>query len=245
MTINEQRFNVVAKEGMDKYEKALEAKSPQNKIKHATAAIKEMKTAIQLAEIIGKKDKIAYLEEYIVLSESLIAEMEYENKKLKEAIEGFNRALEHNQKTLMNQETWIRELYITDKLMRIAKMQENWSAADNFAIRIYEAAKRVLDVPKRIDYLNRIKNVFIESKNLDWINKTYEEMLKTLKKVDGDVKKTKAAVYCDYGKYLHVVLKKEKKAKELVEEAVAIYNEFAMEPEKTAALELLNSFKNK
>ena len=214
MTSNEQRFNNYVTDAMAIYNRATEAKSSKNIIRLANKTLKTVEQAIKLAPIIKAKEKIGYLNEFVTLSHALIAEAHYNNKDIKSAIVSFSNAQKSNKNTLGNQETYIRECYILSKLMDIGKLQENWKIADNFAQKILLSSKKLEDSMKALKYYIKIRDVFIESKNLDFINKSYSEMLKICKKKEF-VKEnpTKVAeVYDNYAKYLYIVLKKEKSA---------------------------------
>lgn len=182
MTSNEQRFNNFVNEAMAIYNRATEAKSSKNIVRLANKTLKIIDQAIKLAPIIDAKEKIGYLNEFVTLSHALIAEAHYNNKDLISAIESFNIARQSNINTLKNQETFTRDCYILSRLMGIGKLQENWRIADKFAQKIFFSAKKLEDYVKALKYFIKIKDVFIESKNLDFINKSYSEMLKICKK---------------------------------------------------------------
>lgn len=234
MTSNEQRFNNFVKDAISKYKHAVEAKSSKNTIKHSNATLKLIKQAIELAAIINVKEKVPYLHEYATLSYALIAEAYYEKKDFISAIEYYNKAQEANKKTLGNQETVIRDSYLLKCLMNLAKFQKNWRIADKFAQKIFISSKKIENPSKALQYLMEIKDIFIESKNLDYINKSYKRMLKICqsKEAKKDLRKTIAEVYADYAKYLNIVLKKDKTAIKYFQKAKEIYLELNMKPEE-------------
>lgn len=225
MTSNEQRFNNYVTDAMAIYNRATEAKSSKNIIRLANKTLKIIDQAIKLAPIIDVKEKISYLNEFVTLSHALIAEAHYNNKDLISAIKSFNIAQQSNINTLKNQETYIRDCYILSRLMDIGKLQENWRIADKFAQKIYFSAKNLEDFVKALKYFKKIKDVFIDAKNLDFINKSYSEMLKICKKKDFLKKnqKTVADIFDDYAKYLYIVLKKEKSAIKYYSKAEKIF----------------------
>ena len=225
MTSNEQRFNNYVTDAMAIYNRATEAKSSKNIIRLANKTLKIIDQAIKLAPIIDAKEKMGYLNEFVTLSHALIAEAHYNNKDLISSIESFNFARQANINTLKNQETFTRDCYILSRLMGIGKLQENWRIADKFAQKIFFSAKKLEDSAKSLKYLIRIKDVFIESKNLDFINKSYSEMLKICKKKEimKENPKTVAEIYEDYAKYLYIVLKKGKNAVKYYSKAKKIF----------------------
>jgi deoxyhypusine synthase len=233
MTSNEQRFNNYVTDAIAIYNRASEAKSSKNIIRLANKTLKTVEQAIKLAPIIKAKEKIGYLNEFVTLSHALIAEAHYNNKDLKSAIESFSFAQRTNKNTLGNQETYIRECYILSKLMDIGKLQENWKIADNFAQKIFFSSKKLEDSMKALKYFIRIKDVFIESKNLDFINKSYSEMLKICKKKEIVKENPKFIVdiFDDYAKYLYIVLKKGKSAVKYYKKAESILEDLNLKPE--------------
>lgn len=214
MTSNEQRFNNYVTDALATYNRATEAKSSKNIIRLANKTLKTAEQAIKLAPIIKAKEKIGYLNEFVTLSHALIAEARYNNRDIKSAIISFSNAQKSNKNTLDNQETYIRECYIFSKLMDIGKLQENWKIADNFAQKIFFSSKKLEDSMKVLKYYIKIRDIFIESKNLDFINKTYSEMLKICKKKEFTKENPikVAEIYDNYAKYLNIVLKKQKSA---------------------------------
>jgi len=227
MTSNVQRFNNYVTDAIAIYNRATEAKSSKNIIRLANKTLKTINQAIDLAPIIKAKEKIPYLTEFVALSHALIAEAHYNNKDLKSAIESFNIAQKSNKNTLGNQETYIRDCYILSRLMDIGKLQENWKIADKFAQKIFFSAKKLENSMKALKYLIKIRDVFIESKNLDFINKSYSEMLKICKKKEF-IKENQinvAEVYDDYAKYLYLVLKKTKNAVKYYKKAELLLKE--------------------
>jgi len=235
MTSNEQRFNLYVDDATAIYKRATEAKSSKNIIRLANKTLKTIEQAIKLAPIIKAKEKIPYLNEFITLSHALIAEAHYSNKDLKSAVESFNIAQNSNKTTLGNQETYIRDCYILSRLMEIAKLQENWRIADKFAQKIFYSSKK-LEIShslKALKYLKKIKDVFIDAKNLDFINKSYSEMLKICKKKEilKEEPKVAAEIYDDYAKYLYIVLKKTKSAVKYYKKAESILEELNLKSE--------------
>ena len=233
MTSNEQRFNNYVTDAMAIYNRATEAKSSKNIVRLATKTLKTINQAIDLAPIIKAKEKIGYLNEFVTLSHALIAEAHYNNKDLKSAIESFNIAQKSNKNTLGNQETYVRDCYILSRLMDIGKLQENWKIADKFAQKIFFSAKKLENSMKALKYYIKIRDVFIESKNLDFINKSYSEMLKICKKKETVKENPKivAEIYDDYAKYLYVVLKKTKNAVKYYKKAVLLLEELNLKSE--------------
>ena len=224
MTSNELRFNNYVTDAMAIYKRATEAKSSKNIIRFANNTIKTINQAVKLAPIIKAKEKIPYLNEFVTLSHALIAEAHFKNRDLKSAIESFNTAKKYNEKTLNNQETFIRKCYILSRLLDITKLQENWIIADKLARQLFFSSKKLEDSKKALKYFISIKDVFIESKNLDFINKSYSEMLKICKKKDvlKENPKIVAEIYDDYAKYVYIVLKKENSAKKYYKKAESI-----------------------
>ncbi|QEE17680.1 hypothetical protein DSAG12_03517 [Promethearchaeum syntrophicum] len=247
MTSNEQRFNNYVTDAMAIYNRATEAKSSKNIIRLANKTLKTIEEAINLAPIIKAKEKIPYLNEFVTLSHALIAEAHYNNKDLKSAIESFTIAQKTNKNTLGNQETNIRECYILSKLMAIGVLQENWRIADKFAQKIYISAKKLENTVKSLLYLIKIKDVFIESKNLDFINKSYTEMIKICKKKEflKENPKKVAEVFSDYAKYLNLVLKKQKTAINYYSKAVDIYEGLNLKKEALIITEKIEKIKKK
>ncbi len=233
MTSNEQRFNNFVTDAMAIYNRATEAKSSKNIIRLATKTLKIINQAIDLAPIIKAKEKIPYLTEFVTLSHALIAEAHYNNKDLKSAIESFNIAQKSNKNTLGNQETYIRDCYILSRLLDITKLQENWRIADKFAQKIFFSSKKLEDSMKALKYYIKIRDVFIESKNLDFINKSYSEMLKICKKKETVKENPKivAETYDNYAKYLYIVLKKSKNAIKYYKKAELILEDLNLKSE--------------
>jgi len=247
MTSNELHFNNYVKNAVAIYNRATEAKSSKNIIRLANKTLKTAEQAIKLAPIIKAKDKIGYLNEFVTLSHALIAEAHYNNKDLKSAIESFSLAQKTNKNTLGNQETYIRECYILSKLMDIGKLQENWRIADNFAQKIFFSSNKLENSTKALKYYIRIKDVFIENKNLDFINKSYSEMLKICKKKDFAKENPKkvAEVYDDYAKYLYIVLKKEKNAVKYYTKAEDIFKALDLKNEAQIIREKIKKINKK
>ena len=247
MTSNEQRFNNYVTDALATYNRATEAKSSKNIIRLANKTLKTIEQAIKLAPIIKAKEKIGYLNEFVTLSHALIAEAHYNNKDLKSAIESFSLAQKTNKNTLGNQETYIRECYILSKLMDIGKLQENWRIAEKFAQNIFFSSKKLEESMKALKYYKIIKDVFIESKNLDFINKSYSEMLKICKKkefVKENPKKV-AEVYDNYAKYLYIVLKKEKSAVKYYTKAEDIFKSLNLDNEAQIIREKIEKINKK
>jgi tetratricopeptide (TPR) repeat protein len=240
MTVNEKRFNNYVQVGISKYDKAVEAKSTKNTIKLADLSIENMRNALQLAKIVNKKEKEPYLWEYITLCEALKGMTYYEGKDLKEAIVQFNLARESNKKTLKNQETIIRDLYLLEKLVNIASLQQNWGAADNISQLIYGSALKVKELQKKIDYLVKIKNIFIESKNLSYIKKCYSKLIKLCNNEDSDLDKSKATIYSDYARFLEIVMKKKKKAAEFYDLAIELFKKLDLNADLARVIEQRN-----
>ncbi len=247
MTSNEQRFNNYVTDAMAIYNRATEAKSSKNIIRLANKTLKIIDQAIKLAPIIDAKDKIGYLNEFITLSHALIAEAHYTNKDFISAIESFNIARQTNLNTLKNQETYIRDCYILSRLMGIGKLQENWRIADKFAQKIFFSAKKLEDSVKALKYLIKIKDIFIEAKNLDFINKSYSEMLKICKKkeIAKENPKTVANIYNDYAKYLYIVLKKGKSAVKYYSKAEKIFKGLDLKNEAQIVREKIEEINGK
>ncbi len=247
MTSNEQHFNNYVKNAVAIYNRATEAKSSKNIIRLANKTLKTVEQAIKLAPIIKAKEKIGYLNEFVTLSHALIAEAHYNNKDIKSAIVSFSNAQKSNKNTLGNQETYIRECYILSKLMDIGKLQENWKIADNFAQKIFFSSKKLEDSMKALKYYIKIRDVFIESKNLDFINKSYSEMLKICKKKEF-VKENPidvAEVNANYAKYLHIVLKKEKSAVKYYRKAENIFKALELNNEAQIIREKIEKINKK
>ena len=247
MTSNEQRFNNFVTDAIAIYNRATEAKSSKNIIRLANKTLKTIEEAIYLAPIIKVKEKIPYLNEFITLSQALIAEAHYNNKDLKSAIEFFNIAQKSNKNTLGNQETYIRDCYILSRLLDISKLHENWRIADKFAQKIFFSSKKLEDSVKALKYYIKIKDVFIESKNLDFISKSYSEMLKICKKKDivKDNPKIVAEVFDDYAKYLYIVLKKGKSAVRYYSKAKNIFEGHGLKNEAQIIIEKIEKINKK
>ena len=227
------RYNNLLKDGMDRYQHAVEAKSPQNIIKHAQASISTLIQAMDLAKVVNMEQRIPYINEYLVLNNTLIGSALFEEKDLVGAIEQYKKSLELNKKTLNNQETHIRRLFIWQKLMSIARVQENIRLAEDFAENIFFVVKTKLkDIARSLEYLNLIKDIFIQSKNLDMINKTYALLLRRCKKAtQPELRKAKADTYRNYAKYATLVLQKKRVGTKYFHRAKNLYTELSASDE--------------
>ena len=94
--------------------------------------------------IISIEDRLPFIYEYISLAQSLMANTYIENKDLKTAIMKFKEAKKSNNKTLQNEQTFVRGAFIESRLMYIAELQENWGLADNFAQNTYQLMKKIM-----------------------------------------------------------------------------------------------------
>lgn len=233
MTINERKFQNYFNQALESYKHAVEAKSFKNKFKFATESIEAFQKALELAHLIGKKDKIPYIMEYICLCQGLIA-MEYlEEHNIPEALKYINLARESNKETLHNQETIVRELFFLEHLMHIAEQTQQWDSADNFAQLIFNTVKKLMDIAKSIQYLQKIKKVFIQAKDLKYTTETYEYLLKLVKKIPPNTIDNQteivAEIYDNSTRYWLLVLKKNKKANEYYEIAMKLYKELNLQ----------------
>lgn len=131
--------------------------------------------------------------------------------------------------------------------MDIGKLQENWNIADKFAQKIFFSAKKLENSMKALKYLIKIKDVFIESKNLDFINKSYSEMLKICKKKETVKENPKivAEIYDDYAKYVYIVLKKTKNAVKYYSKAENIFKELDLKNEAQIKREKIEKINKK
>ncbi len=243
LTSSEKQFNNLIDGGISSYNHSADAKSIKNTIKHAENCIRTLNKGVNLAKIIGIENKLPYIFEYICLAQSLLANAHIENKDLKKAIDKLKEAKESNRKTLTNQQTFIRGAYIESKFMNIASLQENWRIADQYAQNVYKYAKKIDDPTKKLNYLTKIKDIFIKSKNLDFINNSYKLMIDLGKKPSDDMEfQTEiSSIYFDYGNYLEVVLKKKKKAKLYFSKASAIFSKLSLEQSAKMAEERLHN----
>ncbi|MBA7574303.1 hypothetical protein ES708_16108 [subsurface metagenome] len=119
--------------------------------------------------------------------------------------------------------------------------------ADKFAQKIFFSAKKLENSMKALKYLIKIKDVFIESKNLDFINKSYSEMLKICKKKETVKENPKivAEIYDDYAKYVYIVLKKTKNAVKYYSKAENIFKELDLKNEAQIKREKIEKINKK
>jgi len=233
MTTNERNFQRLVKEGMDRYENAIESPSPKNRIKFANKCILKMKNALKLSDLLGLKDELGYIYEYISLSYSLIAESYMEKKDIKSAVYTFKKAKKANQKTLKNEETYIRACYIESKLLEVALLQKDWDLVDTFAKNIYKLTKKIDTIPRKVKYLRLSVGAFMKSKNIRWLKKTHKKLRKAGDSLDIDLNQVndsnkerlflKGTIYFDYADFLQTVLEKKRKSKSYFEDALEIF----------------------
>lgn len=224
-TTNEKRYDHFIQTGLATYQKAVEAKSPKNTLKHALSSQESFQKAKDMADLVNMEEKIPYVNEYLVLNEAIIANAYLEDKKVAEAVDHYNLAIDLNLHTLKNQETLIRENFITSELIKIALLQKNTIQAESFAWKLYKNSCKLTDANKRIKYHRLSRDLFLETKNVDGIEKNFKQLLKIVSKgKDQDFMKTKAEIFEEYGTYLMRVEAKSaqivkylKKAKDLYE----------------------------
>ena len=190
-----------------------------------------MERALNLSTYVDIKERIPYAYEFICLSHAIIAFGYEDLKDLLNTVKYLKSALQMNGKTLQNQETLIRGLYFISNLMRISLLQKNYAAADSFAMNILKKGKKLTGENKYIEYLIKILDVFMETKNVRLIQNTYKILLKEIEKPKGDkeLKKTKAYVYQEYAKYLYGVVKKKSKSNTYKQKAIEIYKDLNLE----------------
>jgi len=221
-TTNERNFQRLIKEGMDRYQQAIDANSPKNRIRLANKCILKMKNAMKLSDLLELDDELGYVYEYVSLSQALIAEAYVELKDLKSAVHQFNKAKKSNMKTLKNEETYIRGCYIESKLLEIALLQQNWSVVDDLCQNIYKMVKKIDDYTRKIKYYRTIVSAFIKSKNISWLKKGYRKLVKVAKGLsdeDPEQLKEKAVIFYEYGEILKKVLNKKRKSRKYLEKA--------------------------
>ena len=218
-TLNRRHYDEYFAKGKEIYAKVLEQKNLKTKIKMGNEAIELFNKAMALSKIVNQTEKDEYMWEYICLIHGVIATDYYESHQYDKAIEYITMAQKENRNTLINEETVIRDLFFLEKLMAIAIEREDFTEANKKAREAIDITKRLMGIEKAILYLDKIKAVFIITKDVEWIQKTFDIMLKSVKGTKREFSKIKASVFVEYGQYAHTVLKNDKEAKKYLLDA--------------------------
>ncbi|MCF2139805.1 MAG: hypothetical protein K9W44_07115 [Candidatus Lokiarchaeota archaeon] len=181
-TTNQRRYDHFIQSGLNAYNKAVESKSLKKTVLLAQQSMDYFEKAIQMAELVAMEERIPYVNEYIVLNHALIANILFQEKKYDESLRAYEKAMEINEKTLKNQETLIRDCFISSEMTKLYLLQKKKILVDKTAWRIFKNAKNLEDKQKAVKYLTIAQEFFKNSENLSGEEKTWKALLKILKK---------------------------------------------------------------
>lgn len=235
VTTNQKRFETAFNEGMNLYKQSIE-KSGKSKRRLIDESLDAFSKALELANITTTETRrVPYIYEYITLCYGVIA-LDYldEQHDLKKGMEYIGKARETNSKTLLNEETNIRELFFFERLQKIGLDAQQMDTVDSISQQMFDYTQRLDNTEKRILYLNKAKTGFIYTKNAKMVDKVYDTLLKITKKLKKQDEKTKADIFREYGNYCNTILKKPKEATKYLSEAKKLYETLKLADETTA-----------
>ena len=213
---------------MVKYQHTVEAKSLKNVLKHGQSCISFLEKALELTDYMGAKEKKPYIFEYLALTSALIGTAYLEAKNLQKAQGHYLTALNHNKKSLGNEDTYMRQTFIHLKLLALRIQQNDPVQGLNHAEIAFKTVKKVKDSSKVFPYLQELKNFYIRVEDGSTTEKVFIYMIQSGKTVKNNPEwhQTRAGIYSDYGDFLLKVDKSEKvvkKAEKLYKKALKIY----------------------
>jgi thiaminase len=127
--------------------------------------------------------------------------------------------------------------------MDIATKTNNISSAEEFAQKLIRIGESLTDLKIYAEVLLKVKKVFFEAKNVAWIEKSFDRLLKICKKGKNELKQTLALVHSEYGKYQELVVQNSRNAKKHYEEAIKIYKSLGLSKEITELQQTLEEMK--
>ncbi|MHA1647933.1 MAG: hypothetical protein ACTSVL_10205 [Promethearchaeota archaeon] len=224
------KFNYLVKEGMKKYQEAVDAKSANLTLKKARNALKTFNETIEIAKYINAEDKVKYINEYFTLTHVLIANSQIDLKNYDQADESLKIAEEFNLKTLENEETIIRDLFIHSKLMDLAKLRHDNHVLEKCADYNFKKAQKLQKPDKTLEYLRESANNFVILGKIDQAKKVFKKILKICKnkKTNKELHKTIAGIYEEYADFCLKYEQGEDTAKKYFIRAKDIYKEIKM-----------------
>ena len=246
-TTHQRRYDHFVKAGLDAYKKAVESKSTKKTTALVQQSLDYFSKAVKMTDLVAMEDRIPYLNEYFVLNYAILANTLSIENKIEEAILTYQKALNINEKTLNNQETLIRDCFISTEISKLYIYQKNKILAEKNLWRILKNTKKLEDIKKAIKYLLQIRDFFIQLDNQEGIKQTWKMLLKIATKgKEEDLVPIRAEIYEQYGRFLvknerqnpHNALKQKKRAKKYWKKAILLYNRAKLS-KKTKKLEKL------
>jgi len=223
-------------QGFSLYKRAVEAKTPQNKIKLSKKAEDNLCKSVNIAEKLKLKEKIPLIYEYLTNIQILIAINLYLLKDVKESVIYFKKALESNEKSDSKDKNEKFALIYT-QLASISKQIQQFDLSIKYMDSALNYAKN-LSENEYLEYLYEANQIYILGLDVKKVKNTFSEMLKMVNK-SHNLKLT-AKIYFDYARYLFEVEKKYKEAKNLLEKSKELFEKVKDE----FGIDVVNNFIN-
>lgn len=208
-TTNQRRYDHFVKSGLAAYQKAVEAKSTKKTIALVNQSLDYFTKAIEMTDLVAMEDRIPYLNEYLVLNYAILANAYFLEKKVNLAIETYQNALDINEKTLKNQETLIRDCFISLEMTKLYLLKKQTIMAEKNLWRILKNTQKLEDLQKAIKYLLQIRDIFLQLQNHEGFNQAWKKLLQIAKKgKTDDLIPICADIYEQYGDFLNQIARK-------------------------------------
>jgi tetratricopeptide (TPR) repeat protein len=218
--MSEKAYVRLVEEGSSFFKRAMDAKTPKNKISLAEKAIKSFETTIETAKKIDLKAKIPILYEYITQLNMMIAVAYLDLKTVDKCITAFNLALISNKSAGTGSKQTERFAYIFAELAKISARIEQIKMATSYANQSLGYAKD-LGTDDYLDLLVDLHPLYIKALDINKVEANYHQMVKLAKRTER--KKIKAQIYFDYGQYLFDVKKDYKESREYLKKVISLF----------------------
>ena len=199
--MSEKAYKKSIEHGVEFLQKTISAKTPKKKAALAKKSVANFKKAISIAKELRLK-KTPYIYEYLQQIQATLAASLLELKKIPEAIQTFEEALESNSQSPQNtKQKEIRSFIYAEQAKLYLSMQKI-SKAEKYANQALHlgSSENNFNQEDLLDLYIEMNPVFIRSANLAKITKNYRAMVKLAKR--DKRKHIKAQVYFAYGKYM-------------------------------------------
>lgn len=197
--MSEKAYRKSIEQGVEFLKKTIEAKAAKKKISLAKKSVDNFKKGISIAYQLRLK-KTPFIYEYLQQIQATLATSYLEIKKIPEAIQTFEEALESNSKSPQSiKQKEIRSFIYAEQAKLYLSIQ-NLPKAEKYANKSLQlGSEKNFNQEDLLDLYIEMNPIFIRSANLGKISKNYHTMIKLAKR--DKRKQLKAQVYFAYGKY--------------------------------------------
>jgi len=204
--MSEKAYKHSIEKGIELLKRTIQEKNAKKKISLGTKSTEQLKKAISIAPQIRISKKIPFIFEYLQQIQATLGASYLELKKIPEAIQVFQEALESNSKTPQNTKQQEIHSFILAELAKLYSNIQKIDMAERYASQSLQLGiNKNFNQEDLLDLYIELNPIFIQSGNLKRITKNYHIMVKLAKR--DKRKHLKAQVYFTYGKFLHGIEK--------------------------------------